>query len=200
MTPLPSPPLAHRQKAGNISPEDGAALVIGFWFDDAARKNWFRKSAHFDGHIAANFAGAHEAAIAGDLDHWMTSPTSALALVILLDQFSRNLHRDSAVAFAADPKARIVAKAAIDQEFDLGMKIPQRAFLYMPFMHSEEGDDQKRSLALYAPLAPEWDFAHAEVHADIINKFGRFPHRNDVLGRLSTAAEIEFLQNGGFKG
>jgi uncharacterized protein (DUF924 family) len=174
-------------------PED----VIGFW-RAAGPQRWFRKDADLDREIAARFLPAHEAAAAGRLSDWEATPDGALALLLLLDQFPRNMFRNSARAFASDPLARAVADRAIAHGFDARVPAAERKFFHLPFMHSEDPADQERSLALARQAGDPGKFA--EIHADIIRRFGRFPHRNAVLGRASTAQEQAFPHAGGFAG
>jgi uncharacterized protein (DUF924 family) len=173
--------------------------ILDFWLA-AGPDRWFAKDTAFDADIRARFLAAHEAAARGDLDGWEATREGALALLILLDQFSRNLHRGSAQTFAADPKARGIAERALARGFDAQTPMPLRQFFYLPFMHSEDLADQERSLALYRALGDAGLLAYAEDHADIIRRFGRFPHRNIVLGRATTEAEQAFLDAGGFAG
>jgi len=168
--------------------------VLHFWFagDPAThRDEWFEKSTAFDA-SCEQFADALRDARSGAFDHWAEKPRGALALIILLDQFSRNLHRDSPVAFAADVKAREVAHAAIARKFDQALGPIERMFVYLPFMHSEDRADQERSVQLFTPLGEE-TLRHATDHRDVIFQFGRFPHRNSALGRTSTPEELDYL-------
>lgn len=175
-----------------------AADVVGFW-TEAGPKAWFRKDAAFDRSFRMRFLAAHEQAAAGALDHWLETAEGALALIILLDQFPRNAFRDSARSFATDAQARALAERAIAAGFDLAVAPELRFFFYMPFEHSERAADQQRAVELMRPIGGE-TLRFAEVHADVIRRFGRFPHRNRILGRESTAAEVEFLAQGGFAG
>lgn len=173
--------------------------VLDFWFEAGAKK-WFAKDDGFDAEITARFGDAHEAAKAGAYDGWAESPQGALALIILLDQFPRNMHRGSALAFAADPIARGHASRAIKAGFDMEMPANVRSWFYLPLEHSENIDDQNRCIELCERSGLE-DFAKwARIHADIIARFGRFPHRNAVLGRTSSAEEQAFIDDGGFAG
>jgi len=176
-------------------PED----VTAFW-RAAGRRKWFRKDAAFDREITARFLAVHEAAAAGRLSEWEATPQGALALLLLLDQFPRNMFRGSARAFATDPLARAVAERAIAHGFDASVAGAERAFLYLPFMHSENPADQERSLALWRQAGDGKNRKYAELHAGIIRRFGRFPHRNAVLGRATTPEEQAFLDAGGFAG
>lgn len=166
--------------------------VLQFWFE-AHPGDWFVKRAAFDEEIRTRFLSLHESAAAGQLDAWRQSPRSCLALVIVLDQFPRNLFRDTARAFATDPLAREAARAILDRGWDRTMTESERLFAYLPFEHSESLEDQDLSCALMKDFDPKLR-DYAERHRDIIRRFGRFPHRNGLLGRESTAAEIEFLK------
>ena len=177
-----------------MSPE----AVIAFW-RAAGPQKWFGKDAAFDREIAARFLGIHETAAARGLADWEGTAAGALALLLLLDQFPRNMFRGSARAFATDPLARAVAERAIAHGFDTAAPGPERIFFYLPFMHSENPADQERSLAL-TRQADGGNDKYARIHADIIARFGRFPHRNAVLGRTTTPQEQAFLDAGGFAG
>ncbi len=172
--------------------------VVQFWVD-AGSGSWFRKDAAFDDRFREKFAAEHEAAARGELDDWLTDDEGALALLILLDQYPRNSFRDTARMFATDDKALSVAKQAIARGFDLTTEPTLRLFFYTPFIHSERIKDQDRALKLYAPLGAD-TARHAHIHRDIIARFGRFPHRNPLLGRETTAEEQKFLDEGGFAG
>lgn len=175
--------------------------VLSFWFgaDWAAaepeyRPEWFTPSPAFDGAIARAFGDDAERAMAGDFANLTDRPEGCLALVILLDQFPRNLFRGTARAFAADPRARAVARQALERGFDLILPPVMRLFLYLPFEHSEDLADQQRSVILFETLDnAEW-LDTAVRHRDIVARFGRFPHRNAALGRPSPAEEIAFLK------
>jgi len=172
-----------------------AEAVLRFWFD-ADPKDWFAKNPAFDEAIRARFRAAHEAAAAGDLDDWRGTPHGCLALIIVLDQFPRNMYRDSARAFVTDAPAREAARHLLAQGWDKPMTQSERLFAYLPFEHSESLEDQDLSCELMKDF-DEKQRAYAERHRDIIRRFGRFPHRNGILGRESTAAEIEFLKQPG---
>jgi uncharacterized protein (DUF924 family) len=173
--------------------------ILGFW-RSAGPKKWFAKSAAFDEAIRLKFEPVHHAAARGEYDGWAATPETALALLILLDQFPRNLYRGSAHAFATDPKARVVARAAVDAGFDRQVEPELRNFFYLPFEHSEDITDQDYALALCTEAGDENNLKFAVIHRDIIVRFGRFPHRNACLGRMTTAEEQEFLDEGGFSG
>lgn len=182
--------------------------VLEFWFGapdspalGCSRREWFEKNPAFDAEISARFLGTHEAAAAGRLATWERTPLAALALIVVLDQFSRNMFRGAARAFAADKVALDAARRAVDNGFDGLLRPVERLFLYLPFEHSEDAAAQRRSLRLFATLADESgtvdNHDYARRHYDIVARFGRFPHRNAVLGRESTAQELEFLKQPG---
>jgi uncharacterized protein (DUF924 family) len=177
----------------NITPED----VLTFWFSEDSKKRWFEKSDAFDAEARTHLAAAAEVATNGALDDWGKTPEGALALVILLDQIPRNIHRGTPAAFAADPKALAVAKHAIAEGFDAVTPSEMRNFFYLPFQHSERLEDQDRGLELYATNDVNDGLRWMKMHHDVIARFGRFPHRNAILGRTSTPEELEFLQQPG---
>jgi uncharacterized protein (DUF924 family) len=181
--------------------------ILDFWFGvpgsaeyGTTRDAWFRKDAAFDAEIRQRFGAVIETALEGGLAAW-TAPRAALASVLVLDQFTRNCYRDSARAFAGDAQALAAATATVDQEQDRELIPVERWFLYMPFEHAESPVAQARSLALFARLAHETELADplvwAKKHAAIIGRFGRYPHRNAVLGRESTPEETAFLATQG---
>jgi uncharacterized protein (DUF924 family) len=174
--------------------------VRDFWFK-RDRKDWFEKNPVFDAEIRTRFLPLYEQAMRDELKSWREKPGSCLALVILLDQFPRNMFRGSAKAFAADSLARDAARAILEKGWDKAMTPDERMFAYLPFEHSESLADQERCLALMKEIAvfpetadlPKWALAHL----DIIRRFGRFPHRNAALGRASTPEEVDFLKQPG---
>lgn len=178
------------------------SAVVAFW-RDAGPAKWFAKDEAFDAAITAHFKLAHHAAARGELAHWSESWEGALALLILLDQFPRNIWRGSAHAFATDPLARAVARGALAAGHDAAAPADLRLFFYLPFEHSEARDDQDLCVtlcqALDAASGTDWT-KWAAMHRDIIVRFGRFPHRNACMGRDSTAEEAAFLADGGFAG
>lgn len=175
-----------------------AAEILAFW-SEAGPKKWYAKDDAFDAEIRTRFTGTYEAARSGALDDWAETPEGALALVIVLDQFPRNMFRDDARAFATDAKARSITNAAIERGFDKRIAPPLNQFFYLPLMHSENLADQDRCVTAFAGGAPE-NQKFAKIHRDIIARFGRFPHRNAVLGRTTTPEEQAFLDEGGFAG
>jgi uncharacterized protein (DUF924 family) len=176
-----------------------AADVISFW-RDAGPKAWFKKDDAFDDGIRRRFLKTHEAAVAGQLSDWEHSADGALALLILLDQFPRNMFRGDIRAYSSDELAREVARRAIARGVDARVEPALLEFLYMPFMHSEELADQMRCVELFRRTGNTDNIGYAEDHAGIVGRFGRFPHRNRILGRATTPEEQAFLDNGGFGG
>jgi uncharacterized protein (DUF924 family) len=175
-----------------------AADVLAFW-REAGPARWFRKDAAFDAEFCTRFLAAHEAALRGELDAWAQEAQGALALVILLDQFPRNAFRGTPRMFESDERALVVARRAVQAGLDAQVDADLRNFFYLPFMHSERLADQDMGVALAAKLGDE-PLRYAIIHRDIIERFGRFPHRNSVLGRATTPEEQRFLDNGGFGG
>ncbi|MGI9408242.1 MAG: DUF924 family protein [Hyphomicrobiaceae bacterium] len=172
---------------------------MSFW-SDAGPSAWFKKSDTFDDAIRNSFSSEVVSARNGDLDAWLSEPVPALALILLLDQFPRNIFRNTLAMFESDAHALLSANKTIQSGHDRQLDEKLRAFVYMPFMHSENMADQERSLTLFDDLGIADNIKHAKAHADIIRRFGRFPHRNPILGRTSTAEEITFLNAGGFAG
>lgn len=175
-----------------LSSTANAERVLRFWFDEHAR-DWFAKNADFDAQIRERFLPLQEAAAAGRLASWRDAPRSCLALVVLLDQFPRNLFRGDARAFATDAQARAAARVILELGWDKAMAQAEQLFAYLPFEHSESLADQELSCELMKDFDEE-QRRYAERHREIIARFGRFPHRNNILGRQSTPAEIEFLK------
>ncbi len=171
--------------------------VLDFWLAPATRERWFDKDPAFDAEIRRRFESACSAAAAGRLDHWQDTAEGALALTVLLDQLPRNMYRDTPRAFATDPKARAVAGAAIARGFDLARADQtERMLFYLPLEHSEDAADQQRCVDLVRERCPETDFLHwALAHKEVIDRFGRFPHRNRILGRPDTPAEAAYLDD-----
>lgn len=175
-----------------------AEAVVAFWLE-AGPAQWFAKQPEFDEAFRDRFIAEHETAARGDLMDWMAWPEAALALLILLDQFPRNAFRGTPRMYATDPLARELAASAIEAGYDRQVRSGLELFFYLPFSHSEDILDQERGVTLCSRLRPS-DLAHAEGHRDIIRRFGRFPHRNPILGRTMTAEEQRFLDEGGFAG
>lgn len=178
--------------------------ILDFWFTDRVQLLCFERNDAFDAELRTKFGAAVAEAQAGGFEDWRATPEGTLALLILLDQMSRNIYRGSPQAFAGDARALAIAAQAVELGFDRHFAIPKRRFLYLPFEHSEDTAVQKRALALFGALAVECAPEHnvdgavqliyAARHAEIIFRFGRYPHRNAVLGRVSTAAEEAFLK------
>jgi uncharacterized protein (DUF924 family) len=197
--------------------DNGAEDVLEFWLgsldargraDRAHTESWYRRDAAFDQRIAERFGELHAAALRGERDAWLATPRGRLALVIVLDQFSRNLYRGDARSFAGDQRALAASREGVALGIDRALALDERGFLYMPFMHSEALADQDRSVELFEKFVLEQqhdelrnylknalDFA--ERHRAIIRRFGRYPHRNAALGRESTPEELEFLKQPG---
>jgi uncharacterized protein (DUF924 family) len=177
--------------------------ILHFW-REAGPKRWFANDDAFDRAIALKFEATHHAAARGEYDGWVETAEGALALLILLDQFPRNLYRGSPHAFATDPMARRIANLAIERGYDRAAEPALRGFFYLPFEHSEDPADQARSVALCRAQAEETgdegNLKWALDHKAIISRFGRFPHRNHAMGRETTAEEQAFLDGGGFAG
>ncbi|MGE3148662.1 MAG: DUF924 family protein [Pseudorhodoplanes sp.] len=173
--------------------------ILTFWLE-AGYEKWFGKNEAFDIAIRTRFLATYEAAAGGRLGDWEKTADGALALTIALDQFPRNMFRSDPRSYATDALARAVAKRAVAQGFDRKVVPDLRSFFYLPLMHSEDLADQEQCLSLYRELGDAVSSRYAEEHADIIRRFGRFPHRNAVLGRATTPEEQAFLDGGGFKG
>ena len=192
-----------------LAPEPGslparAQALLDFWFgtaDDPERHHhrqiWFRSTPEFDAAVRENFAADHDAAVAGKLAAWESEPLSALALVMLFDQVPRNIFRSTPRAFASDPLALAATMRAMERGFDQAVPAAWRLFFYLPFEHSEALAHQQRGLDLLLALPPipgrRMDGHMSRLHLEIIERFGRFPHRNAILGRFSTAEELAFL-------
>ncbi len=169
--------------------------ILEFWFGHRARKNWFKKNANFDAEIRKRFGELHVRAGKGKLERWRSTARGRLAEIIVLDQFSRNLYRDSSQAFAQDELARRLVREAISDGSAGSLESEQLAFLYMPLMHSESAGDHEEALRLFSsdPGLSSY-LKYEKMHKAIIDRFGRYPHRNAVLGRESTASEQAFLE------
>jgi uncharacterized protein (DUF924 family) len=179
----------------DFSPEE----ILRFWHD-AGPTHWFTRDDVFDNALRTRFLELWQLAATGQLASWEATNDGLLALIIVLDQFPRNMFRDDARAFSSDTLARDIVRRTIEHGRDLQIDRDLRAFLYMPLMHSEEFADQKTCVELFRRLGDAENLKYAEIHADIIRRFGRFPHRNRVLGRHTTPDEQSFLESGGFSG
>ncbi len=173
--------------------------VLAFWLDELTEKDWYAGGAALDTRIAAGFADAVAQARAGEFIDWQANPRGALAYLILTDQMSRNIHRETALAFACDALAHAAADRALFRNWDQRIDGPARQFFYLPFMHGETMADQNRSVACFATRFddPE-NQLHARAHREVIRRYGRFPTRNAALGRESSAAELAYLSSGGY--
>ena len=176
------------------SREKGIRQVLDFWCAEGREEQWFVRSDRFDAEVAEALGPWHRSAREGRLESWRTSAEGTLALVLLLDQVPRHLHRGSAEAFACDAQARELTRAAIKASLDRELTSAQRFFLYLPLEHSEDLADQEKSVALFSALGDVEGIRYAILHRDIIARFGRFPHRNTALGRKTTPEEAEFLK------
>ncbi|HKJ52699.1 MAG TPA: DUF924 family protein [Gammaproteobacteria bacterium] len=169
--------------------------IIDFWFADATRKLWFDSTPEFDDELRTRFRDTWERARRGELDHWTGTAEGCVALAIVLDQFPLNMFRGNADSFSTEAQAREVARIAIERGFDRDLDTERKAFLYLPFMHSENLEDQELALELFDQPGLESNQRFARHHHDIVKRFGRFPHRNDALGRVSSDAETEYLNS-----
>lgn len=183
--PTPSYPIATPQQ------------VLDFWFETLTPKEWFRKDADLDRTIAERFGDTLTAAAHCECWQWRETPAGRLAEIIVLDQFSRNVHRDTLGAFAQDPLALALAQELIARGEDVELPVAQRIFAYMPFMHSESLAIHARAVALFDVPGMETQLDYEHRHREIIERFGRYPHRNAILGRESTPEEVEFLRQPG---
>ena len=174
-----------------------AADILRFWFDETAPAQWWRADPAFDTTVQQRFGAVHEAAVAGELWSWRATPEGRLAEVIVLDQFSRNIHRGTPGAFAADPMALGLAQEAVAGGHDQALPVPRRAFPYMPYMHSESRAIHVLSEQLFSTPGLEKNHESGLRHRAIVERFGRYPHRNAILGRESTPEEVEFLTQPG---
>lgn len=181
----PDPPIA------------SADVVLDFWFSERVRALWFQSTPAFDAELCQRFVTTWQVARSGLLDDWADTGGGALALVIVLDQFPLNMYRGQSDSFATEAAARNIARRAIESGVDRQIDNNRRAFLYLPFMHSEALSDQEYALQLFAQPGLEGNLKWARHHRDIVQRFGRFPHRNAIIGRASTAEEIVYLASEG---
>jgi len=185
-------PNSQRPATPAISSPDS---ILDFWFSAGVRPLWFKSTSEFDAEVRQRFADTWQVAQRGELGAWEDSASGALALVIVLDQFPLNMYRGRPESFATEAAARDVARRAIARGFDGVLDSGQRVFLYLPFMHSEDTADQDYSVQLFAQPGMEDSLKWAQHHRDIVRRFGRFPHRNALLGRVSSDAEIAYLES-----
>ncbi len=176
-----------------MSPKD----VLHFWFQESSPQRWFQKNAAFDETIRSRFSSLHRQAAAGELFRWRDSGEGRLAEILILDQFSRNIFRDDPRAFASDDMALALSQEAIRREDHLSLSVIQRSFLYMPFMHSESPVIHEIAMELFSEPGMETNLKFEILHFEILSKFGRYAHRNRILGRASTPEEVEFLKQDG---
>jgi len=180
-----------------VTPE----IVLNYWLDEKGPEAWYAGGEALDAEIRDKFSAAWDELMQGGFGLWLTYPSGSLAYIILADQFPRNMFRGSAQAFASDKIARAAAKAAISRDWDLKINEPARQFFYLPLMHSENLSDQDRAVRLICTRMPETgqsNLIHARAHREVIRKHGRFPFRNEALGRKSTEPESAFLTKGGY--
>ncbi len=174
-----------------------ARTVLDFWFAESTPEQWYKKDDGFDAALRERFATLYGRAAAGELDGWMETAKGCLALVIVLDQFPRNLFRGDPRSFATDAAARAVLRHALGKGLDTGLSANEKQFLYMPLQHSEDAADQALSVELNGAAGDAELLKYAVAHKDIVDRFGRFPHRNEVLGRETTPEEAAFLKQPG---
>lgn len=171
--------------------------VLTFWFEELTPKDWWTKNDSLDQSIEERFAQLHRQASLGELFEWRKTAKGSLAEIIVLDQFSRNIYRDSAKAFAQDAQALTLAQVAIEKGYNQQLSQSEQQFLYLPFMHSESKKIHEEAVKLYAQLESDYGYDFELKHKEIIDRFGRYPHRNKALGRQSSPDELEFLQQPG---
>lgn len=179
-----------------------AKTVLDFWLKELKQADWYSGEASVDEAVRSRFSDTWAAARAGELQNWQSMPQGILAYLLVTDQFPRNMFRDDARAYATDSKALTAAIRAIHHKFDLQVAEPERQFFYMPLMHSESLIDQDRCVRMFLTRMPETgvvNVLHARAHRGVIRRFGRFPHRNEALGRVSTAEERAYLAQGGYR-
>lgn len=174
-----------------------ASDVLSFWFEKVDKKLWWSKDDAFDQLIREKFESFHTAAMAGELFEWRSEPQGRLAEIIVLDQFSRNMYRDTPKAFSSDPLALVLAQEAVAHSVDQKLEVEKRAFLYLPYMHSESLKIHEVAMQLYSQPGLEFNYDFEVKHKQIIDQFGRYPHRNQILGRESTPEEKHFLTQPG---
>ena len=180
-----------------MSSQERIDEIVRFWFEELSPEDWYRKDSSIDAEIGARFGGIYDALKSHVSKDWLGTPQGYLAAILVLDQFPRNMFRDDPRAFATDAEALALAKRAIAEGVDMRLPHDKRAFIYLPFQHSEDSADQARSIELFTALGIPSNLDFALRHKAIIDRFGRFPHRNAVLGRVSTEEESDFLQQPG---
>jgi len=181
----------------NVAPQE----IIDYWYSPRLQPHWFNSTREIDREIAERYGALWEEAVGGGLDSWMATPQGCLALTILLDQFPLNMFRGDRRCFSSEAQAIAVAKNGIDNGLDKLIERDHLTFLYMPLMHSEDLEDQENSVKLFRAAGLQENAEFAEHHREIVRRFGRFPHRNEILGRESTEKEVEYLNsNEAFRG
>ena len=171
--------------------------VLAFWFDEISPEQWFKKDENFDANLTKRAGLTLEKALNGQIDSWAETADGAVALVIVLDQFTRNIFRDTPQAFSGDEMALVLSLKSVNSDWFADLQNIHKQFLLMPMMHSEDILIQERSLPLFETHTNEITYEYAVKHRDVVAKFGRFPHRNAILGRPSTLEELEFLKHSG---
>lgn len=176
--------------------KDARQDILDFWFEETPPQLWFQVNDEFDARIRERFTDVYELARLGGCDHWQSSPEGCLALCLVYDQFPRNIFRGAARAYESDRQAIVIAKMAIAKGFDQVIPVQKRRFVYLPFEHSENINDQKKSVALFERMKQDdpLSYDYALKHFRVVDRFGRFPHRNAILGRTSTPEEMDFLR------
>ncbi len=169
--------------------------IIDFWFSAEIARHWFNSTPELDRDIKSRFEAAYHIAVGGELEHWQASPSGCLALILLFDQFPLNMYRGEKESFAAEAMSRDVAFLAITKGFDKKLAEQKKKFVYMPYMHSEDIKDQEMAIELFSKAGFTENLKYARHHHDIVDQFGRFPHRNKILGRLNTAEEEKYLKS-----
>ena len=188
-------------RGGRAGGDPRPGMVLTYWLDEVGPEGWYAEDEARDAEIRERFGAMWDHAMEGALSLWLTYPSGALAYIVLTDQFSRNMWRGTAKAFASDRVAIAAAKAALSRDWDLRIDEPARQFFYLPLMHAECLPDQQRSVRLIQMRMPETgasNLLHAKAHREVIRRFGRFPHRNEPLGRETTPSEGAFLEDGGY--
>lgn len=175
--------------------EEQASELLDFWFSEPMNRHWFKSTPAIDRELTQRYTKLWQRAAAGELDHWLQSSSTCLALIILLDQLPLNMFRGQAKSFSTEKQAIKACLYGLEQCYDQQLSQAQQAFFYMPLMHSEQLAHQQRSVELYAQAGLERNLRFARHHCELIERFGRFPHRNAVLGRVSTVEELDYLQS-----
>ncbi len=179
-----------------MNSEETINSIIDFWFSEEIIKRWFNSTPELDLKIKSLFESTYQSAVDGNFNDWQTTPLGCLALILLFDQFPLNMYRGKLESFLTEAKSRDVAAIAIESNFDENLSKQQKTFMYMPFMHSENIDDQNKAIELFTKADLKDNLRYARHHHDIIKRFGRFPHRNKILERKNTADEDEYLKSG----